>query len=219
MELNVNSLAIGRYSEDLRRIRTSLLPKAIRNTLNDVAFNTRRRVPDVASREFTVRNKSLFRTFILVNKTAAGDINSMKTEVGIFDKHEKTAEGLEKQEIGGVTERPFIPLDQARISNSNSKRVRKANYLDNIRLPQGRGRGTGTGYVMIKKGDTGTVFQSRQGKKGQKLKPLYSFGKRRRVSIAKRPFIRTSAIIESRKIEEIYRRNAIKLIQNNLRRR
>lgn len=218
MELNINSIGITRYSEQLRQIRESLIPKAIRNTLNDVAFNTRRLVPVTAEQQFTVRNKSLFRTFILVNKTQAGDINMMKTEVGILDRGDKVSEGLEKQEIGGESERSMIPMDQARISGSHGKKVRKANYLSAIQLPQGRGAGTSTGFVLIKKNDKGTLFKGKQGKKGQKLKPLYSFQKGRKVRITAKGFIRTSAIIEAQKMEDIYRRNAELLIQRSLRR-
>ena len=193
-------------------IRQTLLPKAIRNTLNDVAFNTRRRVPEVAQGEFTVRNKSLFKAFIFVNKSVSGSIDSMQSEVGIFNRNDKTAEGLAKQEVGGVADRGLIPMDMARISSSPAKKVRTANYLQKITLPRSRGKGTGTGHVLIQKGGKGTLFEAKKGRKKQKLKPLYTFMKNRKVQVKKKPFMKTAGLIESRKMNEIYIRNADFLI-------
>jgi hypothetical protein len=212
LHINVNSIELTRYSNRLNTIRETLLPKAVRNTLNDVAFNTKRRVPEVAQQTFKIRNRSLFRAFIFVNKSVTGNIDSMQAEVGIFNNNEKTAEGLAKQEIGGVADRGLIPMDTARVSGSNDKKVRSANYLQKITLPTGRSRGTGTGHILIQKNGKGTLFQTKNGRRNQRLKPLYSFMRNRKVQIRRKGFIKHSAEIEGLRMNEIFIRNANFLI-------
>lgn len=212
MNLDVNTGALVKYTEKLDRMQKNLLPKAVRNTLNDIAFQTKKRVPLVASGNFIIRNKSLFRTMILVNKVSSTNINSMSSEVGIFSRKDKIAEGLEKQEVGGTAERTLIQLDTARISSSLDKKVRTSNYLNKISFPKNKRKGSGTGIVVIQKNGRGTVFQSKKGRRKQKLIPIYSMVKNRRIQVKRKPFIRTAAEIESRKIDLLFVKNAEYLI-------
>lgn len=215
MILDVNTSGLIAYTDRLESMRSTLLPTAIRNTLNDVAFNTKRRVPAIAAQEFTIRNKSLFKSFIFVNKVTSRNINLMQSEVGIFNRNSKTADGLAKQETGGVSERGLIQMDTARVSNNIAKKVKASNYLNRISLPKSKKKGSGTGFVMIQKGGKGTLFKTNKNKKGQKLTPVYSFMKNRRIQIKKKPFISTAAQLEARRIESIY----IKNVQHLMRRR
>ena len=212
MDIRFDASNLKKYNKNLEKIRTQVTPKAVRNTLNDVAFNTKKRIPLVAQQEFTVRNKGLFRAFILVNKVNSNNIDTMQSEVGIFNRNEKTAEGLAKQETGGTAERSMIGMDQARVSGSVAKKIRAGNYLNKINLPSSRSKGSGTGFVMIQKNGEGTLFKT-SGKKKQKLTPLYTFKRNRRVQVKKKPFIKLSADLEARKMNAIYIKNANYLIR------
>ena len=213
MILDVNTGALIKYTDRLERMRNSLLPKAVRNTLNDIAFETKKIVPLVANENFIVRNKGIFKAFIMVNKVSSTDINSMRSEVGILNRN-KLAEGLAKQEVGGVSQRGLIQMDTARISNSLQRKVKSANYLNKINLPKTKKKGSGTGFVMIQKGGKGTIFKT-SGKKKQKLIPVYSFMKNRRIQIKRKPFIREAAERKSKRIDFIFIKNAEYLIMKN----
>lgn len=213
MRLDVNAAGVIKYANDLDKIKNTLLPYAVKNTLNDLAFATKRQAPLVAEENFIIRNKSLFRASVLVNKATAREINSMRSEVGVFNKNGKVAEGLAKQEIGGHAQRGLIQMDTSRVSNLLQKKVKKANFLQNVKLPTSRKKGSGTGFVMIKKGGKGTLFATKKTRGKNKLIPIYSFLKNRRIQIKKRPFIKTAADIESRNINSIFIKNAEKQLK------
>lgn len=210
MILDVNTGNLIKYTDRLERMRNNLLPKAVRNTLNDIAFETKKEVPLVAKENFIIRNKGLFKSLIFVNKVRGLKINSMSSEVGILNKN-KISDGLAKQETGGIAQRGLIQMDTARISNSLERKVKQSNYLNKISLPKSRKKGSGTGFVMIQKSGKGTLFKT--GKKG--LTPVYSFMKNRRIQIRKRPFIREAAERKARRIDFIFIKNAEYLINKN----
>lgn len=214
IKLDINTKEVIAATSKLEGIRSSALPLAVRLTLNKAAFDTKKEVPNTASKNFITRNKSFFRFMTLVDMVSdKGNINNMESRVGINTrKFPALAERLEVQELGGVLDRSMVPMKQARTSGSNEKRVKRANYLSSIRIPSTRKRGAGTGFIMIKKGNKGTVFQIKKGKKSS-LTPLYSFEKNRNVKIKKVSFMEQSAQDSIQELPKNFVEQAERLIQ------
>ena len=214
MELNVNVSEVIKFTDKLDRIGKNALPTAVRNTLNTAAFDTKKQVPITASANFITRNRSFFRSFTLVNKAGGNDINKMQSEVGInASRAPKVAEGLEKQETGGtIGNRSLIAMNQARTSGSLEKRIKKTNYLSNVRISKSKKKGTGTGFIMIKHGSKGTVFATSK----KKLTPIYSYQAGRSVKVKKTPFMEQSAMKIQQRIPAIYTKEAQRTIKRYL---
>lgn len=187
----------------LEKLHRSAFPVAVRQTLNDVAFQTKSTVPEIASKMFITRQKSFFRAFTIVDKATGFEVNKMKSSTGISSlKGDIVAEGLEKQEKGGVIKgRKLIPHNQSRISGSHRKKVSRRNLLSNVNLRDNR-------YVLIKKGSKGTVFEVKNQKSGRRLKPLYHYRAHRNSKVKASPFMSTSARISSKQMPSFYKRNA-----------
>ena len=142
----------------------------------------------------------------------------MKSVVGINPAKNKVASGLEKQEFGGtIRDRGMIAMDPARVSGSPAKMVKKTNQLSSIKISKSRKKGTGTGYVLIKKGNKGTVFSVKKNGKKQQMTPLYSYLKNRKVNIKKSPFMLPAAQKAQIMMPNFYVKEAEKQIQKYLR--
>ena len=211
MILEVNAEAVRKVSDRLEELGKYALPNAVRNTLNSAAFDTKKRVPITASKHFTTRNKSFFRSFTLVNKAGGNNISAMRSEVGInATRQSKVAAGLEKQEFGGtIKNRNLIAMDQARTGNSADKKVKKANLLQNIKISKTRKKGSGTGFIMIKKGSKGTIFSTQR----KKLTPIYSYQSGRGAKVHRTPFMQLSSLDAQRRIPFTYIKEGQKIIK------
>lgn len=207
MRLDVNTDASIILTARLERIHKSAFPSAVRNTLNEVAFKTKSLIPKKANQNFTIRQKNLFKRFILVEKATGFNVNSMSSKVGIDSETQpKLAEGLEKQETGGVlTTRKLIANDKARISGSNKKKVSKKNYISSIGdYGTSKKRVKGSKYFVIKKGSKRTVFET----KNKKLVPIYTIRKTNKTNLKAKPFIGPSAKFASKSLQDIYKKQA-----------
>ena len=206
MQLNINSDEVIRLTVKLNKMGNKLLPIAVRNTLTNAAFETKTLIPAVAKSKFITRNKSLFRAFTGVNKAQGMKINAMQSEVGIIRDRpngEKVATGLEKQETGGVIgNRGLIPLDGSRISDALTRKVKKANQLNRIKLKQK------SGFILLQKGNKGTLFSVKGNGKRRKLKAIYSYKANRSVSIKKKGFIHDSSMLAVPSINKNFIREA-----------
>lgn len=204
----------------LGALHKSALPVAIRGTLNNVAFETKRLIPETAARKFVTRNKSFFRAFSSVNKASGFSINNMTSEVGINpSRGSKVAEGLEKQETGGtINGRKLIPHDQGRVSGSHNKRLRKKNRFGNISIVDVRKRkGKKGNYLLIKKGSGGTVFEIKGTGKKQKLKPVYTYRSSNKTKVDKSPFMKPATMMAVKKMPQFYLKNAQRQIDRLMR--
>lgn len=214
MQLDVNTAEVIRFTDKLDKLSRSALPVAVRGTLNNAAFETKKEVPNIASSKFITRNKSFFRSFTLVNKAGGFNINSMQSEVGISNVKSKIADGLEKQELGGsIRNRNLIAMDQSRVSGSHEKKIKSINRLSALTVSKGRRKGTGTGVIMIKKGNKGTIFSVKKKGKKSSLTPLYSYLKGRNVQIKKRPFMEPASEKAQNKIPAFFIKEAEKQIK------
>lgn len=209
MNFDINTKEVIKYSAKLGQLHRSALPVAVRGTLNQAAFETKKNIPKTASRKFVTRNRSFFRAFSSVNKAGGFDINAMTAAVGInVAKGSKVAEGLEKQETGGtIRGRKLIPHDKARVSGSHQKRVRaqnrfsKINKIQDVRKSKKRRGGK---YILIKKGGKGTVFEVKKTGKRSRLIPLYHYRNTRLSRVRPSPFMKPASILAQRKMPQFY---------------
>lgn len=212
--VDINTDAIITATNKLERISNTALPYAVRFTLNDLAFDSKNNVPEAGKELFTTRNRSFLKAATFVNKAKGKSINGMESSMGINSvRFSKIAENLSKQETGGSVERNLIPMKQARISNSDEKKVRRVNHVKNIKLSKSKKRGTGTGFVYIKKSSKGTIFKVKKSARGTKLIPIYHVKKGRRVNLKRRPFISNSAKQPIKDINKTFLKNAEKQIK------
>lgn len=207
---NVNMDEVVGLSAKLDRMHRSDFPIAVRQTLNDAAFKTKAMVPKVAGQKFTIRQKSFFRAFSTVHKAVGFDVKGMKAVAGIdATKGNQVAAGLEQQEQGGsVVSRKLIPHDMGRISGSPAKKLRSKYRFRNINIATKKDRKPGSKYILIKKGNKGTVFEIRRLKTRTKLKPIYVYRPSRTSRVARSPFMEPSAMFAAKKMPEYYRRAA-----------
>ena len=77
MKLDVKTDASIQLTAKLEKLHRSAFPSAVRNTLNDVAFETKSLIPKKAEGKFTIRQKNLFKRMSLVNKATGWNINNM----------------------------------------------------------------------------------------------------------------------------------------------
>ncbi len=240
---DVNMDKVVGLTAKLERLHKSAFPVAVRSTLNDAAFDTKRNVPKVAAQKFTTRQKSFFRAFSIVDKATGWNVNNMKSVTGInAKKGNKVAEGLERQEFGGtLNTRKLLPMNSARISGSQSKRVQRNKQfrnLGNTMRAKGRLRG-GTKQsrfiaavmkaksennqnVIISNGDHGTLYRirnSRRLKNGNtklRLTPLYHYRESDQTKLDRSPFMAPSARMASKKMNDFYKKRAEQQFQRLL---
>lgn len=234
---DINTEAAIKYSADLERLHRSALPSAVRNTLNNAAFETKKQLPMVASRLFITRQKSFFRRFSTVDKASGFNINSMRSIVGINASVDaEIAKNLESQEFGGAVQgNKLVPHNHARTSKSLNKRVAARNRFNRVKIHDASRayrahRGTkkskfiaavmstaksGKNHMMIKNGNRGMVYEVtsvsqnvRTGKVNFKIKKLYSVRSNKTHRVKASGFMMKSSKIASSKINDFYRENA-----------
>lgn len=131
---NVNMEEVIAFTAKLEKLKRSDFPIAVRQTLNDAAFETKKLVPKMAAQRFTTRQKNFFNAFSVVDKATGWDVNKMRSITGINEnKGSKVAKGLEQQELGGsIRGRKLVPHDMARISGSHSGKLSTRHRFKNI---------------------------------------------------------------------------------------
>lgn len=139
--VDVNSEEVIKFSKKLDRISKSALPRAVRSTLDTLAFDTKKKtLLEEANKAFTQRNKAFYKRFSRVEKVSTNKINSMKSKVGMVDRsssgtREQAGVDQTQQQLGGTIKgRTFIPLDSARVGKNNKRNVRKQNRLSNLKI-------------------------------------------------------------------------------------
>ena len=139
--LDVNASGIIDFTKKLDKLKKSALPNAVRNTLNTMAFDTKKKtLLSEAKRSFVQRNPSFFRRFSKVEMAKGFNINTMRSTVGMVDRasgrsSEQAGRNMTQQQVSGrIGGRTFVPLDTARTSKSSKKNVRRANRLRNLNI-------------------------------------------------------------------------------------
>lgn len=130
--LEIDNKQVRAYTNELRKLHRSDLPIVIRQTLNDLAFDTKQKTLNQEFKsKFTQRNKSFLRSQSGVKKADGWAVNSMYSQVGITPKGSgsEAAEGLTSQEYGGAKKKPLVYMKTAR-GNSNKRLVQGNKYFN-----------------------------------------------------------------------------------------
>lgn len=137
--INVNSDEVIRYTERLERLHKSAFPVAVRQTLNEQAFQTKKKELIMEfEAAFETRSKSFPKAFSKVEMATGFDVKTMMSKVGFTDrkrggKSEQAGRDMVQQQLGGnIGGRTFIPIDPARVSKSPQKRVKAKERLSSI---------------------------------------------------------------------------------------
>jgi len=220
MELNINSDALVIHTNKLEKMHRSALPVAVRNSLNNVAFDVKQRtLPSQVKKDFVNRNKTFFKATSRVSMASGFDVRTMQSIVGFIGGEKNQAvRDLEQQERGGtIGGRSFIPMKSARSSSSNSKLVRKDKQLNRIKnINTVRDRKdffkqvvkSGVGGFIIHKN---TLFQVKRIARGNiKLDALYSYEKSRSVKVKSTEFMQTASLTSNKRMETYFKINARK---------
>jgi len=234
---DVNTDGAIQLTAKLEKLHRSAFPVAVRETLNDAAFKTKKLVPKVAKSKFTTRQKSFFRAFSTVDKAKGFDLRSMKATTGINSKKgSDVAKGLEKQEFGGnIQGRKLIPVDTARVSKNSSKKVSSRNRFKGlgktIRIKGGGNKGTrashfvaavfkakslGGDNFILSSGGRGMLYKINRAKKykrgglNMKVTPLYAYRNSKITSVSRSPFMEPSAKLASKEMGKFYEKQAEK---------
>jgi len=176
--IDVNNRELINFAKKLDKIHRSKLPNAVRNTLNSVAFHTKKKtLQEEASKTFTRRNSSFFKRFSSVEMAKGFNINRMQSKAGMTaasrtGKPEQAGLDQTQQQQGGTIKgRTFIPLDTARVSNNNKKNVRRKNRIKNLKIVLNTKDATGqspkkrfvsSAVVAIKKFGSGAIIQHKR---------------------------------------------------------
>jgi len=216
--LNINSDAAVSFTNKLEKMHRSALPVAVRGALNNVAFDVKKKtMPFMAKESFTERRKNFFRATSRVQLAKGFNLKSMKSKIGFVGAEKNQAvDDLNQQERGGsIGGRSFIPMNTARISNSEKKLVRKKNrtsVIRNIDRVQSKKMffktvvkaGVG-GHIIYKD----TLFRIKSIKRGNiKLLPLYSYSKNRSVRVKPTLFMQKASKLSRSKIDTFYKEQA-----------
>lgn len=208
---DVNTDSAIALTAKLEKLHRSAFPVAVRSTLTNAAFETKKLIPKAAGAKFTIRQKNIYKKFIIVDKAKGFDLDKMVATVGVdgnAKRGKKVAEGLAIQETGGVVHgRKLLPMDQARISGSYGKKLRTKNRFSKINIATPRNRKPGTKHILIKKGSGGTVFDV-SGRKS--WKPIFTYRKTNKTKLNARPVLRPSARVAAKKMNRFYAINAEK---------
>lgn len=150
--ITVNTDSLVGMQKKLQELNRSAFPVAIRNTLNNSAFDVKQNtLTKSAQKNFPhLKQKRFFKAFSGVEKATGFNIHKMAAKVGMLDMGKASArnavQNMEKQEIGGVINDGFSYLKAARGEKQNGF-VRRENYYDKNKVISGRskvGRNRGT---------------------------------------------------------------------------
>jgi hypothetical protein len=233
ISININTDAFAAHANRLDRISEKLLPNVVRFTLSDTAIDVRKRyMPKTASMKFTRRDKNFFNVFSTVDFPKGRDVNSMFSAVGFLEGKNDAIDDLEQQERGGQIKgsRSMIPVKGSRISNSMSRKVRKANLISQlptariVKQAPGKTRGekfirsaidAGVGgYLITQKSMMRITKLSKVGNKTSvKTEILYHYQSGRRVRVPATHFMRTATTFAARKMADMFYNKTEKEIQ------
>ena len=234
---NVNNSESIILTAKLEKLHKSAFPSAVRNTLNNAAFETKKNVPIIAAQKFITRQKTFFKRFTVVDKADGFNVNKMKSTVGIDSRQNRElAQNLESQEFGGMVKgKKLIPHDDARVGKSQSKRVSSKNYLPKVKIHNATKaykahRGTrnskfvaaimstaksGKKHMSLSTSGNGIVYEVtaiskniKSKKINFKIKKLYTVRSTRTHSVKASGFMKKSSNLAAKEIDVFFKKNA-----------
>lgn len=148
--LNVNNNKVIEFTANLEKLHRSAFPSAVRNTLNQCAFEMKRKeIPASFRKNFKPKSGTIpfVKKSTIVQKANGFNIDKMNSIVGFLVPSQKAdvafIEGLSKQEDGGIIDNGLRYLKSARGNKLNGK-VQRENYYDKSKVISGRSKKKGT---------------------------------------------------------------------------
>lgn len=231
MKLRYDGDQVLDFSYKLQKMHRSALPNAVRFTLNDAAFDVKKKtLQDEAQSSFINRRPSFFKRFSGVEKATGWKIGKMHADVGMIrDPGVQATEDIEVQETGGSLERSQIMLPDSRISQSGKKKV--ASRYKAIGGFRDRTAATKKDFVkaafaaegkkkpdhMRYKTDSGKGYMI-EVKKITKLKDslkikskiVASFDDDRKLHISENPFVERASLKSANQLVSLFKKNAVR---------
>jgi len=164
MKLEVNTKGLDQLGNTLQKINKAAFPSAVRNTLNDAAFEMKKnQIIKSAKKNFKgLKSQTFFKKNTGVDKASGFAVNKMRATIGFLNAGDasvrRAIEGLEKQEIGGVIDDGLRYLKYSR-GNRIRGFVQKKNYYDPQKVVSGRNRKRGG---TLKSKFVARVFRARK---------------------------------------------------------
>lgn len=233
--LRIDTSEVIKFTNKLEKLNRSAFPNAVRNTLNNAAFETRKEIPITAQKKFVTRSKSFFRAFTVFDKAKGFDVDKMISKAGINGGKsggQRVAENLVKQEKGGNIEAGRLtPHNRSRVSNSLSKRIRKKNYKSKVdafnasktyRNAKGSNRSkfvasvmaankSGKKHFILETNGTGMLYEIKSINTNTgnfKLEKLFNLRRESNHKVKGQNYILESANKVSKNIPRFYKKNA-----------
>jgi hypothetical protein len=227
MRFDVDSDGLVIYTNKLEKLHRAAFPNAVRNTLNDLAFETKlKNLIPTTEKEFNIREKTFFKANSSVEKAKGFEMRSMESVVGMRSNKPKGAndyavKDLEKQEYGGtITNKAFIASYGARIGKKGRVRPNmRLNALGTINEQKNVKNRRVSFAIAVKENEGGffkggvkdkdSVFSVNNGK----TKLVHSYEKGRNTKVKPTKFMEQSSLKSMRNLDVIYIRNAKKQIE------
>lgn len=138
--LNINNDAVVKYTAKLEKMHRSALPVAIREALNNAAFDVKQRtMPKSSKKAFTNRQRNFFTANSRVDMARGFDVKTMKAVVGFTEgklrgSNNQAVKDLEDQEHGGgIGGRSLRATPSARVSSSEDRPVQMKYRLKDLK--------------------------------------------------------------------------------------
>ena len=208
--ININDAELVKLTNKLEKLHKSAMPIAVRQTLNDAGFETRRGLIRTFKKNFIIRNRSFINAHAGVNKSAnTFNIDQMIVETGIIAGKTKSGDLLEKQEKGGNILRQRIPSKNVRVSQNYRKLVQKRYYYKKFKnRPNGVIYRSGESTII--KTDN-VVYRIHR---GGHFEILYTLNKN--ISIKAKPFLEPAANEAAKNLPVNFQKNAQKRFEKYL---
>ena len=137
--ISVDTEDIDKVADILRSIKGKHINYAIKNTLNDMAVDTKTEGYFEKSSKTVFdyrRNKTFIRAITGYRKATGSNIDTMQSGSGVMMRGKKTevAERMEKQEDGGTLDHTFTPTDGSRTGNARARQVRGRDSHKNMKV-------------------------------------------------------------------------------------
>ena len=235
--LKLDADSVIKLTVTLEKLHKSALPSAVRNTLNNAAFETKKEIPIQGAKRFITRNKGFLKGYSEVQKAKGFKIDSMSSIAGITTKkNAKIARQMETQEFGGNLQTGrLVPHDDARRSKSKAKMLKTNNHLNKVEA-HNAGRAfkshsgtrnskfvaavmstaaSGKKYMLLGSTGKGTLYEVKNVKRSTNTKgprftlnKLFIQKKSKTKNVNGRGFIRAAKTEASKKINIFYKKNA-----------
>lgn len=230
MELNINTDAVVKFTNNLEKLHRSALPSAVRGSLNKAAFDMKQKtLLETTKSIFATRQSNFFKANSKVEPAQGFNLNTMQAIVGMISSGLKgnnfAVKDLEAQEDGGtIDKKSFIPLSPARTGKNPNKLVRANERLSSIKkivdAKKAQGKNDKEKFVksVLYAGAGGAVLAKYKGKEilwrvnslnktaggNFKLTALYSYRPGRKVHVKASHFMEKSGLKSASKIEEFF---------------